>query len=95
LLLDRLHQSQPARIVNVASHAHRWSTLDFDDLQNERRRYWMFGTYGQSKLVHSGMVGTHLGQDEGIFTRTIGAMARLCLRRPERGADTPLQRVFL
>ena len=110
LLLDRLRQSQPARIVNVASQAHRWSTLDFNDLQNERRRYWMFGTYGQSKLanlmftyelsrrlegsgvtvnaMHPGMVGTHLGQDEGIFSRTIGSMARLCLRTPERGADT-------
>ena len=45
--------------------------------------------------VHPGMVGTHLGQDEKFFTRTIGAMARLCLRSPERGADTPLERVFL
>src|SRR5205823_3530842 len=52
LLLGRLRHSQPARIVNVASHAHRWSMLDFNDLQNERRLYWMFGTYGQSKLAN-------------------------------------------
>ena len=32
LLLDRLEQSPPARIVNVASEAHRYGTLDLDDL---------------------------------------------------------------
>ena len=37
LLLDRLRASAPARIVNVASDAHRWGRLDFDDLGNERR----------------------------------------------------------
>jgi NAD(P)-dependent dehydrogenase (short-subunit alcohol dehydrogenase family) len=36
LLLDRLKGSAPARIVNVASEAHRFSRLDFDDLQSER-----------------------------------------------------------
>ena len=51
LLLGRLQQSQPARIVNVASEAHRWCPLDFDDLQNERR-YRMFATYGKSKLAN-------------------------------------------
>jgi NAD(P)-dependent dehydrogenase (short-subunit alcohol dehydrogenase family) len=36
LLLDRLKRSAPARIVNVASEAHRFSRLDFDDFQSER-----------------------------------------------------------
>jgi len=36
LLLERLKGSAPARIVNVASEAHRFSRLDFDDLQSER-----------------------------------------------------------
>ena len=51
LLLGRLQQSQPARIVNVASEAHRWCSLDFDDLQNERR-YRTLATYGKSKLAN-------------------------------------------
>ena len=51
LLLDRLRSSAPARIINVASDAHRWGRLDFDDLQNARR-YRAMGVYGQSKLAN-------------------------------------------
>jgi retinol dehydrogenase-12 len=51
LLLPRLVDSAPARIVNVASDAHHWDTLDFDDLQNHRR-YRGLKVYGQSKLCN-------------------------------------------
>lgn len=51
LLLERIKQSAPARIVNVASEAHRFGTINFDDLGGERR-YSTFGTYGQSKLAN-------------------------------------------
>jgi NAD(P)-dependent dehydrogenase (short-subunit alcohol dehydrogenase family) len=51
LLLDRLKHSGPARIVNVASDAHRSYTLDFDDLQNQRQ-YRIFAAYGKSKLAN-------------------------------------------
>jgi retinol dehydrogenase-12 len=51
LLLDRIKQSAPARIVNVASEAHRFGTIDFDDLGGERH-YRTFGAYGQSKLAN-------------------------------------------
>jgi NAD(P)-dependent dehydrogenase (short-subunit alcohol dehydrogenase family) len=51
LLLDRLVASAPARIVNVASDAHHWGTIDFDDLEGERRYRWM-GIYGRSKLAN-------------------------------------------
>src|SRR5207249_2135994 len=44
LLLDTLRASAPARIVNVASAAHRKATLDFDNLQGERR-YGGWQTY--------------------------------------------------
>jgi NAD(P)-dependent dehydrogenase (short-subunit alcohol dehydrogenase family) len=51
LLLDRLLASGPARIVNVASEAHRFGQLDFDDLGNTRR-YRAMRVYGQSKLAN-------------------------------------------
>jgi NAD(P)-dependent dehydrogenase (short-subunit alcohol dehydrogenase family) len=51
LLLDRIKQSAPARIVNVASEAHRFGTINFDDLGGERS-YKTFGAYGQSKLAN-------------------------------------------
>ena len=51
LLLDRLRRSGRARIVNVASEAHKLGRLDFDDLGN-RRRYRVMRVYGQSKLAN-------------------------------------------
>ncbi|HET7023657.1 MAG TPA: SDR family oxidoreductase [Gemmatimonadales bacterium] len=49
LLLDLFKASAPARIVNVASEAHRVGMFDFDDLQSERR-YRSFKVYGHSKM---------------------------------------------
>jgi NAD(P)-dependent dehydrogenase (short-subunit alcohol dehydrogenase family) len=51
LLLDRLKASAPARIVNVASDAHRIGRLDFDDL-GSARRYRAMRVYGTSKLAN-------------------------------------------
>ena len=50
-LLERLHGSAPARIVNTASGAHAGARLDFDDLQSARG-YSGFGVYGRSKLAN-------------------------------------------
>lgn len=57
LLLDHLKQSAPARIVNVASDAHRFGAIDWDDLQSERAYRGsplMAGmrVYGASKLAN-------------------------------------------
>src|SRR5207244_649792 len=49
-LLPLLQSSAPARIVNVASEAHRGAKLDFSDLQSERS--YGFGVYGRSKLAN-------------------------------------------
>jgi retinol dehydrogenase-12 len=53
LLLDRIRESAPARIVNVASaaHASAGGPLDFGDLES-RRRYRMMEVYGKSKLAN-------------------------------------------
>jgi len=53
LLLDRIRDSAPARIVNVASaaHASAGGPLDFDDLES-RRRYRPMEVYGKSKLAN-------------------------------------------
>ena len=53
LLWPRLRESAPARIVVVASPAHRVGrALDFDDLARERSPYFSLGSYGRSKLCN-------------------------------------------
>ena len=51
LLLDRLKQSAPSRVVTVASHAQAMGRMDFDDLQGERS-YSGARAYNQSKLAN-------------------------------------------
>jgi NAD(P)-dependent dehydrogenase (short-subunit alcohol dehydrogenase family) len=51
LLLERLKASTPARIVTVASDAHRGATIDFDD-PGGRRGYSPWRAYSQSKLAN-------------------------------------------
>ena len=53
LLRDRLVESAPARVVNVASTAHKGARrgLDFDDLQSERG-YRGMQVYSKSKLAN-------------------------------------------
>jgi NAD(P)-dependent dehydrogenase (short-subunit alcohol dehydrogenase family) len=53
LLLDRIKQSAPSRIVNVSSAAHRYARngLDFDDLQS-KDGYSFMQVYGKSKLAN-------------------------------------------
>ena len=53
LLLDRIKQSAPARIVNVASTAHKGARggLDFDDLQSTKH-YSAMLVYSRTKLAN-------------------------------------------
>ena len=51
LLLPSLLNAPAGRIVNVASHAHRWGTIDFADLQS-RKNYGIRPAYGASKLAN-------------------------------------------
>jgi NAD(P)-dependent dehydrogenase (short-subunit alcohol dehydrogenase family) len=54
LLLDRLRESAPARIVTTASDAHRAARrIPLDDLGAERSYRWRgFARYGESKLAN-------------------------------------------
>ncbi len=50
-LLDLLKASPPARVVNVSSEAHASGSLNFNDLQMEKR-YMGFKAYSDSKLMN-------------------------------------------
>jgi NAD(P)-dependent dehydrogenase (short-subunit alcohol dehydrogenase family) len=53
MLLERLRESAPARIVNVASEAHRGArTIDFDAVRRPTRSFTGMAEYGVSKLAN-------------------------------------------
>jgi retinol dehydrogenase 14 len=51
LLLDRLKESAPSRVITVSSEAQRWGNMDFDDIQSTRK-YRGFPVYGMTKLAN-------------------------------------------
>ena len=51
LLLPVLEQSAPARVVNVASDAHKGASINFDDIQF-KQKYSGWNAYKQSKLAN-------------------------------------------
>jgi len=51
LLLDRIKESAPARIINISSDLHQRATIKFDDLGGERS-FGGMSSYGQSKLAN-------------------------------------------
>lgn len=51
LLVDALAAGAPSRVVNLSSGAHQGGTLDFGDLQSERR-YDPVRVYGRVKLAN-------------------------------------------
>ncbi len=52
LLRGALEAAAPARVVNVASLAHRSARLDFENLEFARRSYVPMQVYGASKLAN-------------------------------------------
>ncbi|MEV6238698.1 oxidoreductase [Lentzea sp. NPDC051838] len=52
LLLPALRQRPGARVVTVASLAHQYGRMDFDDPNWEHRPYGYRSSYGQSKLAN-------------------------------------------
>ena len=51
LLLPRILESAPARILDINSQGHRFGGLDLDDLNWEKRRYNGYKGYGASKTA--------------------------------------------
>jgi retinol dehydrogenase 13 len=51
LLLPRLLESAPARIIQINSQGHRFGGLDLEDLNWDRRRYRGLKGYGASKVA--------------------------------------------
>jgi retinol dehydrogenase-14 len=51
LLIERLEQSAPSRVITVSSEAQRWGTMDFEDMQSTRK-YTGFPVYGVTKLAN-------------------------------------------
>ncbi|MBM4364909.1 MAG: SDR family NAD(P)-dependent oxidoreductase [Deltaproteobacteria bacterium] len=51
-LLPLLERTAGSRVVVVSSSMHRSGTIDLDDPNYERRRYWGWPAYGQSKLAN-------------------------------------------
>jgi NAD(P)-dependent dehydrogenase (short-subunit alcohol dehydrogenase family) len=51
-LTNLLLEQVTGRVVNVASGAHRIGSIDFDDLNWERKSYSAWRAYGQSKLAN-------------------------------------------
>lgn len=93
LLLDRLKESAPARVVTTASDAHTGAALDFDDLQSEHG-FKPMTVYGTTKLCNI------------LFTRELGrrvngtGVTATCfhpgvVRTGFGKNDGPLPRIFL
>jgi NAD(P)-dependent dehydrogenase (short-subunit alcohol dehydrogenase family) len=51
LLVERLEQSAPSRVITVSSEAQRWGNMDFENMQS-RRKYKGFPVYGMTKLAN-------------------------------------------
>ncbi|XP_012692940.1 retinol dehydrogenase 12 [Clupea harengus] len=52
MLIGVLRRSNPSRVVNVASIAHKGGKIDFDDLFFDKRPYSSLVSYRQSKLAN-------------------------------------------
>jgi NAD(P)-dependent dehydrogenase (short-subunit alcohol dehydrogenase family) len=50
LFTELMKKSAPARIINVASHAHKYAKMNFDDLEG-KKKFSHYQIYGQSKVA--------------------------------------------
>ncbi len=99
LLLDRLKQSAPSRVVTVASRAHkRVKGIDFDAVRQPSRNYTAFPEYAVSKLANvlfSAELARHT-RDTGVTTYALhpGVVASDIWRRVP-GVFRPIVKLFM
>lgn len=78
LLLPTLRETPSARIVNVASEAHRFAKFDLDDLHS-KRGYSSMRVYGASKLANilytNELARRFSGEDLRVWSLHPGAVA--------------------
>ena len=106
MLLDRLKESAPARIITTASEAHQGAHIPFSDL-NAERSYRSFGRYGETKLANilftselarrlegTGVTATcfHPGLVASGFNRNNGLLIDLRDDDPQAGVAQPSRR---
>ena len=94
LLLDKLRQSAPARIIQVNSEGHRFGGLDLDDLNWEHRHYTGLQGYGASKIAQLLTVWEFADRLQGTGV-TINAMHPGDVRTNIGNNNGPLYRWFL
>jgi len=94
LLLERLRQSAPARIIQVNSEGHRFGGLDLDDLGWKRRRYKGLQSYGASKIAQLMTVWEFADRLQGSGV-TINAMHPGDVRTNIGNNNGPLYRWWL
>eukprot|EP00731_Ephydatia_muelleri_P007154 Em0003g1402a len=85
LLLDRIKESAPSRIINVSSHAHYIGYLDFNDMM-WTKRYNAQLAYGRSKLANVMFT-------RELATRLVGTNVTVCSLHPGT-IHTELTRYF-
>ena len=68
LLLDRLKESAPARIITTASEAHQGAHVPFEDINTERS-YRSFGRYGETKWRASPVYAAELARRLEAYKR--------------------------
>jgi NAD(P)-dependent dehydrogenase (short-subunit alcohol dehydrogenase family) len=89
LVLDRLLPMPGSRIVVVTSPAHREGSIDFDDLQSERR-YSRRRAYAQSKLANLLFAHELQSRLDRAGARTIALTAHPGMSRTEFNRNLPL-----
>lgn len=86
LLMPTLLKTKSSRIVTLSSLASRIGKIDFDDLQNEHKKYKKWSAYGQSKLADLIFSKELARRLENINSSTISVAAH------PGGSPTNLQR---
>jgi retinol dehydrogenase 13 len=94
LLLERLRQRAPTRIIRVNFECHRFGGLDLDDLNWDRRRYTGLQSYGASKIAQLLTTWEFADRMKGSGV-TINAMHPGDVRTNIGNNNGPLYRWFL